>query len=98
MRPTPLRESAIEKAVVGHAKKIGVRSVKLNGPGDRGKADRMFLRDGRVIFIEFKRPGGKPTALQLKWQREMTALGFTSLIVDSIKDGIIEIERHYGHK
>jgi hypothetical protein len=86
MKP-PIRESTIESAVVRYARRQGVRCVKLNGMHDRGKADQMMLYRGRVMFMEIKRPGGKPTALQLKWQRELTAEGFTSLIIDNIKDG-----------
>jgi hypothetical protein len=81
------RESTIESAVVRYARRQGVRCVKLAGSHDRGKPDRMFLLRNRVMFMELKRPGGKPTALQLKWQEELTAEGFVSLIIDNIKDG-----------
>ena len=92
MKPTILRESTIENAVVRYAKKHGVRAVKLNGMHNRGKSDQMFLFKGYVLFAEFKRPGGKPTELQLKWQRELTMEGFTSLIIDNIKDGVSAID------
>lgn len=92
MKPTTLRESTIENAVVRYAKKHGVRSIKLAGSHDRGKPDRQFLFKGHIIFVEFKRPGGKPTELQLKWQRELTEEGFMSLIIDNIKDGVSAID------
>lgn len=90
---TPIRESTIESAIVRYARRQGIRCVKLNGMHDRGKADQMMLYRGRVMFMEMKRPGGKPTALQLKWQRELTADGFTSLIIDNIKDGLAAVDQ-----
>lgn len=92
MKPNNIRESTIENAVVRYAKKQGVRSIKLAGSHDRGKPDRQFLYKGRSMFMEMKRPGGKPTELQLKWQRELTQEGFTSLIIDNIKDGVAAID------
>jgi len=92
MKPPNLRESTIENAVVRYAKKHGVRSIKLAGSHDRGKPDRVFLYKNRVLFMEMKRQGGKPTELQLKWQRELTLEGFTSLIIDNIKDGMTAID------
>jgi len=92
MKPSTLRESTIENAVVRYAKKHGVRAVKLNGMHNRGKSDQLFLYKGRVLFMELKRTGGKPTPLQLKWQRELIEEGFTSLIIDNIKDGVSAID------
>lgn len=95
---TPPRESAIESAVVRYARRHGVRSIKLGGMHDRGKPDRMFLYKGRVLFMEMKRLGGKPTALQLKWQEDLTEAGFVSLIVDTIKDGMEAIDEMRGER
>jgi hypothetical protein len=58
-------ERAIENAVVKYAKKFGIESIKLNGMGKRSLPDRMFLTvQRRVLFVEFKREGEKPTELQ----------------------------------
>jgi hypothetical protein len=85
---TPIREATIESAVVRYARRQGVRCVKLNGMHNRGKPDQLFLYRGKTVFVEFKRPGGKPTTLQLKWQKDLTTEGFDSFIIDNIKDGI----------
>jgi len=90
---TPIRESTIESAVVRYARRQGVRCVKLNGMHNRGKADQLLLYKGRVMFMEMKRPGGKPTTLQLKWRDELTREGFESLIIDNIKDGCSAIDQ-----
>jgi hypothetical protein len=82
-----MRESAIEKAVTAHAKKLGWMSLKLSGAHDRGKPDRMYLRRGVAVFVEFKAPGKKPTALQMKWLHELRAEGFVTTWVDNFEDG-----------
>lgn len=73
-----MRESAVERLVVSEAKKLGIRSIKLASPGDVGKPDRMFYRHGKVCFIEFKAPGKKPTALQMKWINDLRTEGFAA--------------------
>lgn len=77
-----MTESQIEAKVVRWAKNHGIRVVKLNGPGDRGKPDRMFLARGTAAFIEFKAPGGKTTALQRKWLEGLSDEGFDAETFD----------------
>ena len=78
-----MRESQIEKAVCVYAKARGWLSIKLAGPGDRGKPDRLFLaKGGRVKFIEFKAPGKKPTLLQADTLDRLWAFGFEVHVVD----------------
>lgn len=37
---------------------------KFASPARRGVPDRIFVHQGRVLFLEVKRPGEKPTPLQ----------------------------------
>lgn len=82
-----MRESAIERAVVEHAKTAGWIAIKLNGPGDKGKPDRLFLKDGSAIFVEFKAPGKRPTALQEQYLQRLRAAGFSAVVVDNVDVG-----------
>jgi len=83
-----VRESQIERAVCDIAKEKGWKNYKLNGPGDRGKPDRMFLSiGGRVKFVEFKSPGKRPTKLQVYQLEQLTAMGFECYVIDSIEAG-----------
>lgn len=82
-----MRESAIEKAVVASAKAAGWIALKLNGPGDKGKPDRLFLKDGRAVFVEFKAPGKRPTALQAQYMERLQAAGFPAVVVDDAGAG-----------
>jgi len=82
-----MRESAIEKAVTAHAKKLGWMSLKLSGTHDRGKPDRMYLRRGVTVFVEYKAPEKLPTALQNKWIKDLREAGFKATWIDNFEDG-----------
>lgn len=51
-------EKDIEKRAVEYGLKLEYYILKLNGEGNRGKLDRLFVNlVGEHIYIEFKRPG-----------------------------------------
>lgn len=75
VRKRKVREASIEDGVVRWAKEQGIKSRKMNGLGNASWPDRMFiLPNGIVAFIEFKRPGGEPTALQKDTIEELKRL------------------------
>ena len=82
-----MRESTIERAVCAYAKTKGCLTLKLSGQNQKGQPDRMFLRDGRVMFIEFKAPGKRPTALQARWLDRLTDHAFYATSCDDIAAG-----------
>jgi hypothetical protein len=84
-----MRESHVETKVCAHAETLGWRSIKLNGSGDRGKPDRLFLTGppARIIFVEFKRPGEVAKKLQQWWGRLLTKMGFAHHVIDNIDEG-----------
>tara|TARA_R110000868_G_scaffold256222_1_gene512928 strand:+ start:685 stop:960 length:276 start_codon:yes stop_codon:yes gene_type:complete len=88
-----MRESTIEKAVCSYAKSKGCLILKLAGMNQRGQPDRMFIRDGKSLFIEFKSPGKNPTALQIKWLLDLTTQGMNAMWCNSIADGKKLIDR-----
>jgi Holliday junction resolvase len=88
-----MRESTIERAVCEYAKANGCLVLKLAGPNQKGQPDRMFIRDGVVLFIEFKSPSKKPTALQLKWLADLHEQGMAVAWCDDIERGKILIDR-----
>ena len=86
-----MRESTIEKHLVKLVKGLGWGCFKLNGPGDRGKPDRMVMMSGgRVVFVEVKAPGKKLSKLQSHWFEFLEARGFDCWMVDS-KDAVDEL-------
>jgi len=82
-----MNEKNLEKNLNLYAKKHGVLSVKLSSPNSRGQPDRMFLYEGRAIFMELKGKGKKATALQLKYIDDLNNLGFIAEVVDDLTRG-----------
>lgn len=83
---TPL-ERTIEDACLRRANKNGWMSRKMNGMGFNSWPDRLFIApNGDHIYVEFKRPGQKPTTKQLALHKRMTQQGCTVLVVDNTQD------------
>ena len=70
-------EKTIERYLVKEVKRIGGKAYKFESPGNNGVPDRLVvLPEGRVYFVELKRPkGGKTAALQKLQQQSLKDLG-----------------------
>lgn len=69
-------ERDLEARVVRYAKSRKVLTYKFSSPSHRGVADRIFVAPGGVVgFLELKREGEKPTALQQKFLDEVKRQG-----------------------
>lgn len=91
-------EKHVEQAVRDFLALDGWRSFKTDpcsdrsrgkGFGEVGMPDCLFVRyglpiSGQILWIEFKRPGKKPTAHQLAWHDAERARGALVLVVDDI--------------
>lgn len=85
-----MHESTIEAYLRDRVKELGGKAYKFVSPGNSGVPDRLVcLPGGRVVFVELKAPGKKPTALQLLQHEKLRALGFLVFVVDS-KTGVDE--------
>lgn len=80
-------EANVEAPVCDFAKKNGWIVRKLAWVGRRGGPDRFFAKDGKVILVEFKRPGKEPGTLQAREHRRLRASGVDVRVVDSVEDG-----------
>lgn len=81
-------ERDIEQALVQQAKRVGGQAFKWTSPGHTGVPDRIvFLPDGRVLLVELKAPGKKPTPLQAKVHKDLGAINHPVYVVDS-KEGV----------
>lgn len=79
-------ESAIERAFVARVKSLGGMAEKFTSPGRRSVPDRLVtLPGGVIIFVELKRPGGKPTVAQLRDHERRRALGCDVRVIDSME-------------
>lgn len=82
--PTAMNEKNIEEYLRDKVKAIGGKAYKFVSPGNAGVPDRLVcLPGGRVVFVELKAPGKKPTTLQALQQRKISSLGFEVLNIDS---------------
>lgn len=81
-----LREVEIERPACDYAESRGWWTCKFVAPGLRGVPDRLFIRKGQVVFIEFKAPGEVPTAQQHKRHRELRAAGVAVHWTDSLEE------------
>lgn len=59
-----MSEMAFEQYACDLAEKAGWIVRKLAWVGRRNGMDRFFLKEGRIVLCEFKRPGKKPEGTQ----------------------------------
>ena len=83
-----MRESAIEKKVSDHAKKLGWLCYKFSSPGNRAVPDRIYMKDNTVFFIEFKAPGKKPSKLQYHEHKQIMMKGVSVFVIDNVLSGV----------
>ena len=77
-------EKQIEERLKKRAKEAGGLAAKWVSPSMSGVPDRIvFLPGGKIIFVELKRPGEKPTPLQNRIIEMLRELGADVRVVDS---------------
>ena len=78
-------ERDIEKALVKRIKTLGGRCEKFVSPSNIGVPDRLVTLPGKILFVELKAPGKKPTEKQLKDHAKRRSYGCTVLVIDSLE-------------
>lgn len=79
-------ERDLERMFCKHVKSIGGLCEKFTSPGRRSVPDRLVtLPDNRIIFVELKRPGAKPTPAQIRDHDKRRALGCDVRVIDSVE-------------
>ncbi|QAX31809.1 VRR-NUC domain-containing protein [Leisingera sp. NJS204] len=77
----------MERKVCEAAKRAGWLVYKFVSPTQKGVPDRFFVRAGRVVFVEFKAAGKKPTPLQARQIEKLIDQGMEVHVIDSVEDG-----------
>lgn len=78
-----MRENEIEQYLVKKVKLMGGKAYKWVSPGNDGVPDRIVVwPNGRIVFVELKAPGKKPTPLQLAKHSELRKLNQVVNIID----------------
>lgn len=80
-------EKQIEAKVCDYAKVKGMMVYKFTSPARAAVPDRMFIRNGRVFFIEFKREGQKPTPAQEREHNRLRQQAINVFVVDNVEAG-----------
>lgn len=75
-------EAPIEEWVCSKAEEAGWLVRKLSWIGRRSGCDRFFAKDGRVLLMEFKRPGGKANPTQEREIARLKTAGVEVHVVD----------------
>lgn len=79
-------EKDIEKALVYRVKCLGGTAEKFTSPNKRSVPDRLItLPEGRIIFVECKRPGAKPTEGQARDHALRRWLGCDVRVIDTLE-------------
>lgn len=79
-------EKTIEAALVKRVKELGGMAEKFTSPAKRSVPDRLVTLPGnRIIFVEVKAPGKKPTVKQLRDHETRRALGCDVRVIDSME-------------
>lgn len=91
-------EAALERKVVRDAAvKHGIPSIKLNGRGETGWPDRLFLMPlGLGVFIEFKAPGGRLSPKQRVKIELLDKIGHRVYVCSTYEDAMRNILRMKG--
>lgn len=80
-------EKDIENALVRKVKTLGGMCEKFTSPGRRSVPDRIItLPNGKIVFVEVKNTGKKPTELQLRDHERRRALGCDVRVIDNMED------------
>jgi hypothetical protein len=84
----PILEKTIEKKVCEYATKKGWLVYKFQSMTNRGVPDRIFMKQGKVFFIEFKQLGKDATPIQKSIHNRIKDIGQIPVhIVDTIELG-----------
>ncbi len=84
--PGGLLESDIQSKCVDYARRQGAYARKFSSPANRSVPDYVFTLRRHTWYVEFKRPGGKPTEAQTKEHELIRAAGGIVWVIDDVED------------
>lgn len=88
-----MRERSVETYLREQVRRAGGIAYKWVSPGNNGVPDRIVIMPGgRVVFVELKATGRKPTQLQQYQHERLRALGCDVRVIDS-REGVDELMR-----
>ncbi len=85
-------EKQIEAKVCDYAKTKGMMVYKFTSPARAAVPDRLFILNGRVFFIEFKREGQVPTPAQYREHVKLRQQMVIVFVIDNVPEGKLMID------
>ncbi|MFD7541258.1 MULTISPECIES: VRR-NUC domain-containing protein [unclassified Streptomyces] len=79
---TSLRERDIEGYLLDQCRAHGFLCLKFVSPARGGVPDRLVVAQGRIVFVEVKRPGGRLRKLQQRTHVKLRRHGAEVQVVD----------------
>ena len=92
-----MSESKLESQIVTLCSKLGLLTYKFSSPSQRGVPDRVIMGRGRVLFLELKNAGCKPTGLQERELERIKNVGISAGWADNYKDADLMIRHKFHH-
>lgn len=91
-------ENILQAKILTLAKKFGILINKIESKSRKGFPDLICIKNGVVIFIEVKRPGGggRLSAHQKRVHADIRNQGGTVYVVESIDEADAVFQRHYA--
>lgn len=83
---TGIRESSVEAACVDLAVADGWLELKIAKSNRRGWPDRLFVKHGVYVWVEFKKLDKPPNRQQEKRHDELRAAGGAVLVIDKVEN------------
>ena len=81
-----MKESEIENKSCAEAKRHGWWGIKLVPLKCAGLPDRMFIGHGKVVFIEYKRPGENLRPIQRAIHKKFVSHGREVFVAHSVEE------------
>ena len=84
-----LLESKLEDQICSAVHNLGGIAIKVESPSKRGRADRLIILPGGVVFfVEVKRPDGKGqlSSHQLQFARDVRDLGVPVYVISQFEE------------
>lgn len=92
-KKTPL-EATTEDSFVWHVYATGCWCLKLNPLGRVGLPDRLCVGPHKfILFVELKRLGEEPTAIQIFIHKGLRKFGFDVIVPDNIEDAVMQFNK-----
>lgn len=89
------KEKNLENECCAIARRLGIISIKLEKNAHTGIPDRLFLKNGKAVFVEFKAKGGVISENQTFWRQILQGNGFAHYYCDNVADFFNILMQHF---